>query len=172
MNYSKIYYIDTINGEGLRVSLFTSGCTIHCKGCFNKETWDFNHGESFTKEELEKIINTIFNDKGINYSGLSLLGGEPLDNIDGLIPLLKEFKKKNKDNKKDVWIWTGRTIDYVNSNEKMKNFLLEYCDVVVAGPYIEEEKNLKLRFRGSNNQKIYLIKNNHFIESEELEKGV
>jgi len=158
MNYSNLYLVDTINGEGLRVSLFVSGCTIHCKGCFNKEAWDFNNGKPFTTETLHDIINTIF-DSTINYSGLSILGGEPLDNIKGLMNLVRVFKEKNEkaNIKKNIWLWTGYTIDQINENTNKKSFVFSFCDYIVAGPFIEEEKDLTLRFRGSKNQHIYKV---------------
>lgn len=162
MNYSKIYYVDVINGNGLRASLFVSGCTIHCKGCFNKETWNFNNGNLFTELEEDKIIETIFNDKGIEYSGLSILGGEPLDNIDGLISLVSKFKKYNINNSKDIWLWTGYTLEQILKDEKKKQFLYNYINTVIVGPFDENLKDLTLKYRGSKNQNIYDIKFNEF----------
>jgi len=157
MNYSKIYWQDVINGDGLRISIFVSGCTIHCKGCFNTSAWNFNSGIPFTEDIIDEILFKI-SDPDIKYSGISILGGEPLDNIEGLLPFLIKFKKereKLKDNK-DVWIWTGYTIDEIRKDYKKMN-LLKYCNYAVVGPFIEEEKDLTLRYRGSKNQKIYRI---------------
>lgn len=158
MNYSKIYFNDTINGEGLRTSLFVSGCTIHCKGCFNSQAWDFNSGIPFTEYNIKTIINNIF-ESPMFHSGLSVLGGEPLDNIDGLIPLMEEFEKTNKlaKNKRDVWLWTGYTYEQILADPIKKDFVIKYCDTIVAGPFIEEKKDLTLRFRGSTNQEIIKI---------------
>lgn len=156
MNYSNLYLVDTINGDGLRVSLFVSGCTIHCKGCFNKETWNFKNGNEFTDEIKNRILDTVFM-KSINYQGLSILGGEPLDNINGLTPLLDEFIKRNENLKKDVWIWSGYTIDQINKDPKKKEFLLKYANKGVIGPFIEEQKDLTLRYRGSTNQHVFDI---------------
>lgn len=156
MNYADILYTDTINGTGLRVSLFVSGCTIHCPGCFNQKTWDFDFGKPFTEVEEDKIIETIFNPR-IKYSGLSLLGGEPLDNMKGLIPLLEKFKEKNIDGSKDVWIWTGRYMNSIRMKPEMVDFLRNYCDTIVAGPFVKDLKDLNLKFRGSANQLIYQV---------------
>lgn len=156
MNYSNIYWIDTINGKGLRVSLFTSGCSIRCPGCFNKETWDFNNGSLFTEEIENSILDTIFNEK-IEYSGLSILGGEPLDNMKDLERLLNKFKERNKQNNKNIWIWTGRTYDELINDKQKCDFLFKYCDIIVVGPFIENLKDLSLEFRGSKNQEIYKI---------------
>ena len=158
MNYSEIFWTDVINGEGLRVSLFTSGCTIRCPGCFNTKAWDFNAGKRFTTDTMVDILKHVFNDK-INYSGLSLLGGEPLDNMEGLIPLLEEFNRMNKvkNADKNVWIWSGRDLDEILKDEKKVDFLFKYCDTIVTGPFIEDLKDLTLKFRGSSNQKIYTI---------------
>lgn len=156
MNYSKIYYTDVINGDGLRVSLFVSGCTIHCKGCFNEDAWEFNSGRVFTDFEKDLILDQVFNTK-IYYSGISLLGGEPLDNIIGLLPLMEEFRLRNLTDNKNVWIWTGYTLEQIEENPNMKNFLLKYCNKAVIGPFIEEQKDLNLKFRGSKNQKVYTI---------------
>lgn len=158
MNYSNIYLVDTINGEGLRVSLFVSGCTRHCKGCFNKETWDFNHGERFTEEKRKEIIETIFK-SSIEYSGLSLLGGEPLDNIKGLMPLVRSFDSHNEklNLKKNIWLWSGYTTDEILNDTCKRSFVFSHVDYIVAGPFIEEQKDLTLLFRGSSNQHIYKV---------------
>lgn len=155
MNYSKIFWHDTINGLGLRVSLFVSGCTIRCPGCFNESAWDFSSGEPFTKELEDKIINTI-NDEKYGYSGISILGGEPLDNSKDLSKFLSRFKKECPN--KDIWLWTGydcENIDVFLENDEDIHEIIKTCDYLVIGPFIEEEKNLNLKFRGSNNQEIY-----------------
>lgn len=153
MNYGKIYLNDVINGEGLRVSLFVSGCTIHCPGCFNKEAQDFNYGKPFTINEENKIINQLNNDK-IKYKGLSILGGEPFDNAEELIPFVERVKFDTKD--KDIWIWSGYTEEQI-LKDNIKRELYNLCDYAVLGPFIENLKDLSLKFRGSSNQKIIKI---------------
>lgn len=151
MNKADIKYIDTINGYGLRVSLFVSGCTIKCTHCFNKKCQDFNYGTKFTDKDLEKIIDTINSDK-INYSGLSILGGEPMDNYIELYPILKELKSRLKQDK-TIWMWSGHTLEELSKNHDRIE-CLKYIDVLIDGPYKEELKDLSLKYRGSSNQRI------------------
>lgn len=167
MNYTQIYTHETINGLGLRVSLFVSGCTLHCYNCFNKSAWDFTYGQPFTEEIEDSIIKRIFNDK-INFSGLSILGGEPLDNIEGLKSLVKKFNDKNSDGTKNIWLWSGYTPNEIMRNEIKSEFVFNNCDIVVLGRYIDSKKDLTLKFRGSTNQKIYRVdkENKKFIEVE------
>lgn len=103
MYYSKVKFNDVANGPGLRLSLFTSGCAHHCKGCFQPETWDFKNGEPFTLETQKYIIEKS---KNKYIAGLSLLGGDPLDNIDGILPLLQEYRDVFGETK-SIWLWTG-----------------------------------------------------------------
>lgn len=154
MNIMDIKWIDVINGDGLRLSIFTSGCTIHCKGCFNKTSWDFNAGYEFTNEIKNKIFKQM-NESGYYYQGISILGGEPTDNSEELIEFIKEFRKNCVD--KDIWIWTGRTIQEIEKNSKYLE-LINLCDVAVVGPFIESLKDLSLKYRGSSNQKIIDVK--------------
>lgn len=152
MRISEIKTIDVINGEGLRVSVFVSGCTHYCKGCFNKKLWDFNNGDEFNKKHIDTVLNTLKN-PDINYSGLSLLGGEPFENINAisLIELCKLVKTKVSN--KSIWTWTGYTYEeIIKCNIKIN--LLKYIDVLVDGRFILSEKNLKLKYRGSNNQRL------------------
>lgn len=153
MNYGKIYFNDVINGKGLRVSLFVSGCTIHCEGCFNKEAQDFNYGKPFTNVEEDEIITHLKNEK-IKYKGLSILGGEPFDNTEGLIPFVKRVKFECPD--KDIWIWSGYTKEQILKDEKKKE-LFELCNYAVVGPFLKHLKDLTLQFRGSTNQEIIKI---------------
>lgn len=160
MNYADIKYIDVANGPGVRVSLFVSGCTHHCKNCFNQETWDFNYGKPFTDAELEQIIGYL---KPDYIKGLSLLGGEPLEykNQQGLLPLLKRTKEIYPE--KTIWCYTGFLFD-VDIIQKMMVMwpetreLINYIDIIVDGPFVEEKKDLNLKFKGSANQRIIDVK--------------
>ena len=139
MYYSKIKFNDVANGPGLRLSLFTSGCTHHCIGCFQPETWDFKHGEPFTLETQKYIIEKS---KNKYIAGLSLLGGDPLDNVDGILSLLKEYRQVFGTTK-TIWLWTGYTFDEVLKDE-LKSKVLPYIDVIIDGQFIEEEKDIKM----------------------------
>ena len=157
MNYGNIKFIDTADGEGVRVSLFVSGCRNHCPDCFNQDTWDFDFGKEFTEIEENEIL------EGCNkeyISGLTILGGEPLEpeNQKVIVELIKKFKEKFP--KKTLWMYTGYVLDkdllpgqrkYV---EGVTELILDSIDVLVDGPFILAERNLSLKFRGSNNQRI------------------
>ncbi len=146
MNYAKIKSVDIANGPGVRVSLFVSGCPHHCRGCFNAETWDYNHGEPFTSETVFDILHLM---KPAWIHGLSLLGGEPLapKNITPVQGLVKNVKAKFPT--KSIWCYTGYAWEEVKDQP-----IMEYIDVLVDGPFIEAEKDISLRFRGSRNQRI------------------
>lgn len=150
MNYAEIKNYDIANGPGLRVSLFVSGCTNHCPGCFNKETWDFNYGIPFTDETIDVILDML-NNKHI--AGLSLLGGDPLEesNQKALLPLVKKVKSLYPN--KDIWCYTGFLFEDVREYE-----ILPYIDVLVDGRFVEKLKVANLRFRGSTNQRIIDVK--------------
>ena len=160
MNYADIKKIDVANGEGVRVSVFVSGCNHHCKGCFNQCAWDFNYGKKFTEKEEQQIIDYMNH----NYiSGLSLLGGEPLEpkNQEGLLPLVKKVKEKFPN--KDIWCYTGfdfekDVVEKMAKNNETTRELLKYIDIIVDGKFEEDKKDLKLQFRGSSNQKIVDVK--------------
>ena len=160
MNYADIKKIDVANGEGVRVSLFVSGCNHHCKGCFNQCAWDFNYGKKFTEKEEQQIIDYMNHDY---ISGLSLLGGEPLEpkNQEGLLPLVKKVKEKFPN--KDIWCYTGfdfekDVVEKMAKNNETTRELLKYIDIIVDGKFEEDKKDLKLQFRGSSNQKIVDVK--------------
>ena len=163
MNYSGIIYNDIANGNGIRTSLFVSGCRNHCEGCFNKECQDFNYGEPYTEEIENNIINSINNDY---IKGLTLLGGDPLEpeNAKDLISLVTKVKDIYKDSK-DIWLYTGYTKEYLESiNNEDINKILSLIDVLVDGPFILEQRDIRLRFRGSTNQKIWIKdSSNNFI---------
>lgn len=160
MNYGEIKKCDVANGIGVRVSLFVSGCTHHCKGCFNEETWSFDFGEPFTEEVEERILKLL---EPSYISGLTVLGGEPLEYVNQsvLAPFLKKVKERYP--KKTIWCYSG----YVYEKDILKHMLpkwkytkdiLNTIDVLVDGPFIEEEKDISLRFRGSSNQRIIDVK--------------
>lgn len=156
MNYADIKNIDVANGPGIRVSLFVSGCTHHCPGCFNQETWDFNFGKPFTEESIEEILSYL---EPSHIKGLSLLGGEPFEysNQTGLLPLMRKFKERFPE--KDVWCYTGYDFEKDIKAKMMLNWsetreLISYIDILVDGKFEMDKKDLKLRFRGSSNQRI------------------
>ena len=160
MYYATIKERDIANGEGVRVSLFVSGCNHHCKGCFNQVAWDFKYGKPFTEDTINRIINYMDADY---ISGLTLLGGEPLEpaNQEGLLPLVKKVKEKFPN--KDIWCYTGFDFEKdiygkMYKNSPVTKELLQYIDVLVDGKFEEEKKNLNLRFRGSENQRVINMK--------------
>lgn len=146
MKYAQINKNDIANGEGVRVSLFVTGCRWNCPGCFNKEAQDFNYGEPFTYETMYDIWTALQPD---HISGLTLLGGEPLEpeNQEALTDFIKVTKEDCPD--KTIWCYTGDVWENVKDYEIMK-----YIDVLVDGSFIEELKDLTLKFRGSSNQRI------------------
>ena len=155
MNYSAIKNCDIANGFGVRVSLFVSGCTHHCKNCFNKETWDFASGEPFTKEIEDKIIA----DLAPSYiDGLSLLGGEPMEKVNqkGLLPFIKRVKETYPD--KNIWCYTGYLYEDLLPGGKVHSEetdeLLSFIDILVVGEIVEELYSIMLKFRGSANQRV------------------
>ena len=160
MYYGEIKNFDIANGEGVRVSLFVSGCTHHCKNCFNKETWSFDYGEPFTGEVEDKIIAEL----APSYiNGLSLLGGEPFEpqNQQGLIPLLRRVKTELPD--KNIWCYTGYLFDKDLLGEsrarcEYTDEMLSYIDVLVDGEFVQELYSITLQFRGSSNQRIIDVK--------------
>ena len=156
MNYADIKRIDVANGLGVRVSLFVSGCTHKCKGCFNSEAWDFNYGKPFTAAEQNEILNYLDHDY---IAGLSLLGGEPMEpcNQRALLPLLRQVKKQYPN--KDIWCYSGYTLDKDlcsggRAHVECTDELLSLIDVLVDGEFVEALKDLSIRFRGSSNQRI------------------
>lgn len=149
MYYSKIKMNDVANGPGLRVSLFTSGCTHHCKGCFQPETWNFNNGKPYTQESQNSVIEKSRN-KYI--AGLSLLGGDPLDNVDDILGLLKEYRE-TFGNTKTIWLWTGYLFEEI-INDENRSKVLPLVDVIIDGEFIEEQKDITLKYMGSSNQRV------------------
>ena len=153
MNYSQLITCDTANGEGVSTSLFVSGCTNHCPGCFNQEAQDFNYGKLYT-QDTENILLESINHSYI--SGLSILGGDPLCQDDAGLIALNSLVHNVHSLGKTVWLWTGFKWENFNftNNFSLQSLLLSACDVVVDGPFVEAEKDLSLAFRGSRNQRI------------------
>ncbi|MBQ5333617.1 MAG: anaerobic ribonucleoside-triphosphate reductase activating protein [Oscillospiraceae bacterium] len=160
MYYGEIKKFDIADGPGVRVSLFVSGCTHHCKGCFNPETWDFTYGNEYTEAAEREIIKALEPDY---IDGLTLLGGEPMEKVNqrGLLPLLKKVKKLFP--QKTIWCYTG----YILETELLSDSrarcectdeILSFIDVLVDGEFVEEMKNISLRFRGSSNQRLIDMK--------------
>lgn len=160
MNYADIKQFDVANGVGVRVSLFVSGCTHHCKGCFNKEAWDFQYGKPFTEREIDLIIDYL---KPDYVSGLSLLGGEPMEpsNQEALLPLMRRVHEQYP--QKNVWCYSGYLFDkdivgQMCKESEVTRELLSYIDIMVDGEFVVKQKNLKINFRGSDNQRIIDVK--------------
>ena len=157
MNYASIRTCDIANGEGVRVSLFVSGCTHHCRGCFNEAAWDFAYGEPFTKKTENEILAALEPDF---IDGLTLLGGEPMEpeNQRALMPLLRRFREKFGD-AKTLWIYTGCVLETDLKAEsrwrtEVTDEMLSLADVLVDGPFLEAKKDISLQFRGSSNQRL------------------
>lgn len=151
MRYGQIRKFDVANGPGIRSTIFVTGCDHKCPGCFNQEYQDFNYGEEWTDKETKQIISYL---KDPNVRGLTLLGGEPMQNAAGLIPVIKEIRSELD---KDIWVYSGYKYEQI-LKDPVKKELLELCDVLVDGLFVEELKDLKLKFRGSSNQRILDVK--------------
>lgn len=153
MNYADIRPIDVANGPGVRVSVFVSGCTHHCRECFNPETWDFNYGAPFTEIEVEAVLKHL---EPAYIKGLSLLGGEPFEpeNQPVVLELVRRVREAYPH--KDVWCYSGYLFEALRDGRvgTHSRALLEQLDVLVDGPFIIERKDLSLRFRGSANQRL------------------
>ena len=156
MNYAEIKNCDIANGPGVRVSLFVSGCTHHCPGCFNEVAWDFEYGKPFTEDTIQVILDML---KPGYIRGLTLLGGEPFEpqNQGAVVELLRRVKKAYPE--KSIWAFSGYLFDRdilsgkLGDRETVREYL-SYLDVLVDGPFVEARKNLSLRVRGSENQRI------------------
>jgi len=150
LNYAKIKPVDVANGEGVRVSVFVSGCSHHCKGCFNSELWDYEAGEEFTADVFIDILKSCSPN---HIAGLSVLGGEPLDpnNIKKVLLLCRKFKLLYPN--KTIWVYTGYEWEQIKHLD-----ILKYIDVLVDGKFVQELKDPRLKFRGSSNQRIIDVK--------------
>ena len=160
MNYCNIKNCDIADGPGVRVTLFVSGCTNHCKGCFQPETWDFDYGEPFTRETEDKLIAML---EPHYIAGLTLLGGDPFEpsNQRALLPFVKRVRETCPD--KTIWAYSGFTEEELKTDGshprcEVTDELLGLIDVLVDGRFVEEKKDLRLRFRGSSNQRIIDVK--------------
>lgn len=157
MNYGKIFYCDVANGTGCRTALFVSGCTHHCRECFNPETWDFNFGKPFTTDTENDIIDSL---KPEYIEGLSILGGEPMEpaNQAVLRPFLERVKREVPH--ASVWIYSGYTFEELTDTDNKRCHsentaaILRLTDILVDGRFVVEKKDLTLAFRGSSNQRI------------------
>ena len=159
MYFSEIKECDVANGPGVRVTIFVSGCTHHCKECFNPETWDFGFGKPFTQETVEVLLEALSPDY---IKGLTLLGGEPMEqeNQKGLLPLLRQFRERFPD--KTVWCFTGYDYEKDILGRMYQEWpetkeMLSYIDVLVDGEFVLEKKDLGLIFKGSSNQRTILV---------------
>lgn len=151
MNYGQIRKYDIANGPGIRTSIFVTGCSLNCKNCFNKEYQNSKFGEKWTDQTTKKVIDYLSKDE---VTGLTILGGEPFESAKDLLSIIVDIKKQID---KSIWIYSGYTFEYLIENPTCKNLLKE-VDVIVDGPFKEAKKDLKLKFRGSSNQRIIDIK--------------
>ena len=161
MNYAQIITSDVANGTGCRTSLFVSGCTHHCEGCFNKMTWDFNFGQVFTKEVEDKIIESL---KPDYISGLTILGGEPMETVNqkALKPFIERVREAYP--QKSIWIYSGYTWEELTDKENKRchsedtEDILKGIDILVDGEFVIDKRDITLRYRGSSNQRIIDVK--------------
>lgn len=159
MNFAQIRKYDVANGPGIRTTIFVTGCTHKCPNCFNEEYQDFNFGNPWTRKETDEVIEDLKLDE---VKGLTVLGGEPFQNEVDLLQVLRDIKKEVQ---KGIWIFSGYTYEEI-LKDKDKKKLLEECDVLVDGRFVEALKDLSLRFRGSSNQRIIDIKKS--LEANEI----
>ena len=159
MNYADIKQFDAANGPGVRVSVFVSGCTHQCPGCFNEEAWDFNYGKPFTEETIEEVLGYL---SASYYQGLTLLGGEPFErsNQQGLLPLLRRVRAEYPD--KSIWCFSGYDFEKDIMGRMYQEWpetkeMLSYIDVLVDGEFVEALKNMNLFFKGSSNQRTIMV---------------
>ena len=151
MKYAKIRKYDTSNGQGIRTTLFVSGCTHNCKGCFNKKAQNFNYGFNWDSKRQEEFMAYVKDDKVV---GVNMLGGEPMQQIkdNDLLRLLERIKKETG---KSIWLWTGYTIEEILINNNLIQLsMLSLVDVLIDGRFEEDKKDLKLKYRGSSNQRV------------------
>lgn len=153
MKYAKIRKLDVTNGPGVRTTLFVSGCTHNCQGCFNKEQQDFNYGNDFTKETEDEFIELT---KSRQIKGVNILGGEPMQQImdDTLLNLLRRIKLEVD---KPIWLWSGYTFEEIVNNHKRLEILKE-VDVLIDGKFESDKRDIMLKYRGSSNQRVIDVK--------------
>lgn len=160
MNISGISYPDVNNGLGCRVTLWVSGCSHHCKGCQNKETWDKKSGRVFSKEDKDKLFEILSKPY---IKGLTLSGGDPLDSFNEALQLVKEIRD-TFGSAKDIWLYTGYTLEQINNSEKKE--ILPYVNYLVDGLFELDKRDITLKFRGSTNQIIWENKDGKFEKSD------
>lgn len=153
MNYAQIRKFDVTNGPNVRTTLFVSGCKNNCPGCFNKEQQDFNYGTKWDKETEDKFISYV---QCENIHGVNILGGDPMDQTmdRDLVNLLSRIKNETK---KDIWLWSGYTFEEIIKDE-LKREILSFVDVLIDGRFILEKRDLMLKYRGSENQRVIDVK--------------
>lgn len=161
MNYHKIEKTSVANGTGIRVVLWLSGCSLHCPGCQNPETWDENSGKPFTWDAKQELYAAL---KQPHIQGITFSGGHPLEeaNIQSVLDLIIEIREFYPD--KDIWLYTGWTWESIFNHthdilyDRMREQVIKLCDIVVDGPYIESLKDMTLKWRGSSNQRVIDVK--------------
>ena len=168
MRYNKVRKMDISNGPGVRVSLFVSGCTHYCKDCFNSEAWDFNYGKPFTEDTMEELLKAIDREW---IEGITFLGGEPMNprNIEKVSEIIQRIRCSYPE--KNIWVYSGYTLaELLGRGQDMDSIrsVLRNIDVLVDGRFVTEKKDLKLRFRGSSNQRIIDIP--HFFKTKEIQE--
>lgn len=159
MNYAQIRKYDIANGPGVRTTIFLTGCTLNCKNCFNKEYQNFHFGKVFDEKAFDEVMDCL---SDANISGLSVLGGEPFDNLEGLREFITKVRAKSE---KDIWIYSGYTFEELLEKDGAMD-VLKNIDVLVDGRFVEDLKDLKLKFRGSSNQRIIDMKRT--LEEDEI----
>lgn len=164
MNYSKIKKYDISNGCGIRTSIFFTGCPFHCPGCFNPELWDKNAGHVFDDVAKSELFGYLSDE---HCDGLSVLGGEPLVQGIALVELLEEVRTKFPT--KNIWLWTGFEID--GNLDETQKMIINNCDYVIDGQFKEQLSGIKLRFRGSSNQRIWKKVDNDFVRADDIENN-
>ena len=153
MKISGIVYDSVVDGEGIRNTIFVSGCKHHCKGCQNPQTWDFNYGYEFTEELQNKFIEKC--KRNLLLDGITISGGDPIYNFNDLIPFIKKYKKENPTH--TIWLYTGFKFEEIKDNP-----VIDLVDVVVDGEYVEELRDITLKFKGSSNQRIIKLEKNNY----------
>lgn len=156
MFYSNIVEHDIVNGEGVRISLFVSGCQFHCEDCFNPKSWNYNYGKPYTQETTNYILSIL---QSPYVNGLSILGGDPLWQDEDGIAQLTNLVEQVKSIGKTVWIWSGFTWEQIPSLSQSKQNLVQLCDVMIDGLYNNVLRDLRLKWRGSSNQRVIDIQN-------------
>lgn len=157
MRFHQIYYNDVLNGEGIRTTIFVSGCEHQCKGCYNKSTWNPNGGQVFTKEYEEAILESLLPN---HIAGLSLSGGDPLHpaNVTDVANLIYSVRERFGDSK-NIWMWTGYTLEEIKAEGGSKESVVDWIDVLIDGKFEQDKYDPSLAWRGSSNQKIHRFTN-------------